>query len=197
MESLEQKININQYQCSLCSEHLSFENFEQFAFPWTHALEHFPVVRVNLSPLRLFVRQSRLRVHEVASVPILTMSFFKKCIARFCFIRIICIVVYSQLLRPVSELTLLSVRAEPFLSEVFAQAALDLWLWILSMIVLAQWEGEVFRVSKVEILLTLRGGLRLVIGQTSEGLGKVGVSVNHVCKCNFIKIDYNQLGLGI
>jgi hypothetical protein len=65
------------------------------------------------------------------------------------------------------------------------------------MIVLAQWEGEVFRVSKVEILLTLRGGLRLVIGQTSEGLGKVGVSVNHVCKCNFIKIDYNQLGLGI
>lgn len=65
------------------------------------------------------------------------------------------------------------------------------------MVVLAQWEGKVFRVSKVEILLTLGGGLRLVIGQTSEKLGKVGVSVNHVCKCNFIKIDYNDLGLCI
>jgi hypothetical protein len=65
------------------------------------------------------------------------------------------------------------------------------------MIAMPHRKGEVFGISKVEILLALSRGFRLVIGQASERLGKVGVSVNHVCRCNFIKIDYNELELGI
>ena len=94
----------------------------------TQILEEFPVTGVYPSPLALFIWQRSLPVDKVASVPILASSLFEKCIARFGLIRIIHIVVYSQLVGTVSELALLTVRAEPFFGKVFAQTAFDLRL---------------------------------------------------------------------
>ena len=125
---------------------------------------------------------------EVASVPILAMSLFEKCIARFGFIWIIHIIVYPQFLGPVGKLALLPIWAEPFFGEVFAQTAFYLGLWIFAVIVMAHgWEVEVFGAGKVAILLTLSRGLRFVIREADGRLCKVGVSVDHVSKCNVYK----------
>ncbi len=65
---------------------------------------------------------------EVASVPVLAMSFFEECIAGFGLIWIIHIKVNSELVGAMSKLTLLSIGTEAFFSEIFAETAFDFGL---------------------------------------------------------------------
>jgi hypothetical protein len=53
---------------------------------------------------------------------------------------------------------------------------------------MAHGKAKVFGVGKVYIFLTLGRGLRLVIREVSERLGKVRVSVNHLSSGNLLKL---------
>jgi len=83
------------------------------------------VILVNQFP---FIRDAQwcwaLVVDEVTSLSKTAKSLFLKGVADFCFVGSIMFHIYSQLMRTVSELALLSIGTHTFWSKVFAEGSL-------------------------------------------------------------------------
>ena len=137
------------------------------------------MIRINLFPFSFFINLNLLPMNKVTSVSILTMTFFKKSIAWFCFVWIIHIHIYSQLMSSMSKLTFLTVRTKALFCKVLTKTAFNFWLsgfWI-EIVILR--EEKVFRYVEIRRVISLGRCLWLIIGLIEEMLVDAWLSDYH------------------
>ena len=83
------------------------------------------MVRVNCVPFLLLVDRRIRSVNKVASESINATFLIQERIAVFCFVGNVHLSIAPKLVCPMSELTFISVRTQPFLCKILAQRALD------------------------------------------------------------------------